>query len=63
MHVAQTWRMNEQRYSLKGHQCEKCGKVSFREVCPNCTKQEKTPVLTLVAESNSTPVVLQRAAR
>lgn len=38
MHVAQNWRINAQRYSMKGHRCEKCQKVSFppREVCPYC---------------------------
>ena len=38
MHVAQNWRINAQRYSMKGLRCEKCQKVTFppREVCPYC---------------------------
>jgi uncharacterized OB-fold protein len=42
MNIAQNWRLNEQRYALKGARCEKCDKVSFppREVCPHCREEE-----------------------
>ena len=38
MHIAQNWRINAQRYAMKGLRCEKCQKVTFppREVCPYC---------------------------
>lgn len=38
MHIAQNWRINAQRYALKGLRCEKCQQVTFppREVCPYC---------------------------
>jgi uncharacterized OB-fold protein len=38
MHVAQNWRLNSQRYSMKGVRCENCQKVSFppREHCQHC---------------------------
>ncbi len=47
MHVAQNWRMNAQRYALKGVKCEKCGTLVFppREVCPSC-EQPKQYTLT-----------------
>ena len=69
MHIAQNWRLNAQRYALKGVRCEKCQKVSFppREVCPYCQNaganayqfpadQEHVLIVT-------EPVVLQRAGR
>jgi uncharacterized OB-fold protein len=38
MHIAQNWRINAQRYAMKGLRCETCQKVTFppREVCPYC---------------------------
>ncbi len=43
MNIAQNWRMNGQRYALKGTKCEHCGAVhaSPREICPNC--EARTP--------------------
>jgi uncharacterized OB-fold protein len=65
MHVAQNWRLNAQRYALKGVRCEICGKVSFppREICPHCqvaalnlkAAQEQIQVVVLAA-----PVALER---
>jgi len=42
MHIAQNWRLNAQRYALKGTKCAHCGKVSFppRPVCPHCEAQQ-----------------------
>jgi uncharacterized OB-fold protein len=61
MHIAQNWRMNGQRYSLKGIRCETCGKTIFpaRDVCPHCQGQVKrtAEVIAMV------PASMERAAR
>jgi uncharacterized OB-fold protein len=38
MNIAQNWRMNGQRYALKGNRCAQCGAVHAvpRTVCPEC---------------------------
>ncbi|MEP7286506.1 MAG: zinc ribbon domain-containing protein [Chloroflexota bacterium] len=67
MQIAQNWRLKNQRYALKGTQCQHCNKAIFppREVCPYC--EAKTPTLyevkreSLNLGANNTP--LQRAAR
>jgi uncharacterized OB-fold protein len=65
MHVAQNWRLNGQRYALKGVRCTHCGQAIFppRTVCPHCRDTKTTadnitefPVVAL-------PVDLQRAGR
>jgi len=69
MHIAQNWRLNAQRYSMKGVRCEKCQKVSFppREVCPYCqatpANADPIPVEQEQMIALSEPVVLQRAGR
>jgi uncharacterized OB-fold protein len=64
MHIAQNWRINGQRYALKGARCEKCQKVSFppREVCPYCAANHAAayPLTHEVIEMPEV-VVLQRA--
>ncbi len=67
MHIAQNWRINAQRYSMKGHRCEKCQKVTFppREVCPYCAA---TNVIDFSASDSRVielpeALVLQRAGR
>lgn len=37
-HIAQNWRINAQRYALKGSRCEECQVVAFppRQVCTSC---------------------------
>ncbi len=44
MNIAQNWRLNGQRYALKGVKCELCGTVAFppRQIC---TCQSKQPQL------------------
>lgn len=41
MNIAQNWRLNGQRYALKGVRCEGCKQVLFppREVCPYCRER------------------------
>jgi uncharacterized OB-fold protein len=41
MNIAQNWRLNDQRYALKGVRCEGCNQVLFppREVCPDCRER------------------------
>jgi uncharacterized OB-fold protein len=69
MHIAQNWRLNAQRYSMKGVRCEKCQKVSFppREVCPYCqatpASADPIPVEQEQMFALPEPVVLQRAGR
>jgi uncharacterized OB-fold protein len=69
MHIAQNWRLNAQRYAMKGVRCEKCQKVSFppREVCPYCqaanANADPFPVEHEQVVVLSEPVVLQRAGR
>ncbi|HVO42802.1 MAG TPA: zinc ribbon domain-containing protein [Aggregatilineales bacterium] len=62
MHIAQNWRLNGQRYSLKGARCQHCDKVIFpaRDVCPYCQQQtvkESTEPIAIAT------IVLERAAR
>lgn len=42
MHIAQNWRLNNQRLTLNGLKCEKCGHVQFppRENCPVCQRED-----------------------
>ena len=64
MHIAQNWRMNGQRYSLKGIRCENCDKVILpvRDICPHC--QESTSnKRTVEIVPATTDMVLERAAR
>lgn len=44
MHIAQSWRLNAQRYQLVGEKCPACGHFIFppRDVCPECTAEAKT---------------------
>ncbi len=66
MHVAQNWRLNAQRYALKGVRCEICGKVSFppREICPYCQEAAlKAAQGQIQAVVLAAPVVLERVAR
>lgn len=67
MHIAQNWRLQAQRYALKGTKCAHCGKVSFppRDVCPHCQSQQAT-VYEFARTTNNTisePVALPKAAR
>ncbi|RME43255.1 MAG: Zn-ribbon domain-containing OB-fold protein [Chloroflexi bacterium] len=45
MHIARTWRVKKQRYSLKGEVCHHCGSHVFppRDVCPECSKPAYDP--------------------
>lgn len=54
MHIAQNWRLNGQRYALKGTKCENCQRAIFppREVCPYCASIEAKAQ----AASNAQPV-------
>ena len=72
MHIAQNWRINGQRYAMKGARCEKCQKVSFppRAVCPYCAAERNAenniinyPVADDKVIAMPEPVVLQRAGR
>jgi hypothetical protein len=69
MHIAQNWRLNAQRYTMKGVRCEKCQKVSFppREVCPYCQANQAVadpfPVEHEPGIVLPEPVVFQRAGR
>lgn len=38
MHVAQNWRVNAQRYTMRGNYCAQCDSLIFppRAVCPYC---------------------------
>jgi uncharacterized OB-fold protein len=70
MHVAQNWRLNAQRYAMKGVQCEKCQRVLFppREVCPHCAALEATANNTtghsnILMLPELREIVLQRAGR
>ena len=66
MHIAQNWRLNGQRYAMKGVRCETCQKVIFppREVCPYCGANLKAVAsIDLHADQSSEAGVLQRAAR
>jgi uncharacterized OB-fold protein len=62
MHVAQNWRLNGQRYAMKGVRCEKCEKNIFppREVCPYC-QQAAQEAVTLSLHTATER--LERAAR
>ncbi len=71
MHIAQNWRLNAQRYSMKGVRCEHCQRVLFppREVCPYCAADENNAVDN-AADQNRIIVlpelresILQRAGR
>jgi uncharacterized OB-fold protein len=63
MHVAQNWRLNGQRYAMKGVRCEKCEKNIFppREVCPYCQKAAQDAAVTLSLQPQTAR--LERAAR
>ncbi len=63
MNIAQNWRLNAQRYALKGAQCEHCGTVTFpaREVCPNC--QAKQPQLYHFAQAVALPESIELPER
>jgi uncharacterized OB-fold protein len=68
MHVAQNWRLNAQRYAMKGVRCEKCQTVLFppREVCPHCAAleaQKNAEQNTILVLPELREVVLQRAGR
>jgi uncharacterized OB-fold protein len=70
MHVAQNWRLNAQRYAMKGVRCDKCQSVLFppREVCPHCAALEAaaavvTAQANLIALPDLREIVLQRAGR
>lgn len=45
MQTARHWRTRNQRYSLTGEVCEKCGSKIFppRDICPDCDAPAKTP--------------------
>lgn len=45
MNIAQNWRMNGQRYALKGKHCATCGsyQATQREVCPQCEAKHAQP--------------------
>jgi uncharacterized OB-fold protein len=68
MHVAQNWRLNAQRYALKGVRCENCQKAIFppREVCPHCAAAEQAaniPINVIVLPELRGETILQRAGR
>ena len=67
MHVAQNWRLNAQRYALKGVRCHHCQKVIFppREVCPYCAAAEQAalPTNIIVLPEPRGEILLQRAGR
>ncbi len=66
MHIAQTWRLKNQRYAMKGVKCENCQKAIFppREVCPYCaSNQTAAYVLELPRTMSTAEVSLERAAR
>ena len=44
MEIARYWRMNSQRYNLKGTICAHCGRLSFspRVVCAYCQNESAT---------------------
>ena len=62
MHIAQNWRMNGQRYSLKGIRCENCDKVILpvRDICPHCQQLTAKRAIEIVP---TTGLILERAAR
>jgi len=62
MHIAQNWRMNGQRYSLKGIRCENCDKMIFpvRDICPHCQQSATKRSVEIIT---TTALVLERAAR
>jgi uncharacterized OB-fold protein len=43
MELSRHWRLHNQRYSLVGEECDKCGAKLFppRDVCPECSKPAK----------------------
>jgi len=45
MQIARYWRLRNQRYSLVGEVCNKCGAKIFppRDVCPECAKPAYEP--------------------
>ena len=45
MQIARYWRLRNQRYSLVGEVCNKCGAKLFppRDVCPECAKPAYEP--------------------
>ena len=66
MHIAQTWRLKNQRYEMKGVKCENCQKAIFppREVCPYCASNRTVAyVLELPHTLTATATSLERAAR
>ena len=69
MHVAQNWRLNAQRYAMKGVRCEKCQTVLFppREVCPHCAALEAANNTTehsnVIVLPELREIALQRAGR
>lgn len=42
MEIARYWRLNQQRYQLKGNVCTSCGKPFFppHPVCDNCQQAD-----------------------
>ncbi len=69
MHIAQNWRLNAQRYAMKGVRCEKCQTVLFppREVCPHCAAleaaAESKAADNIIVMPELREMVLQRAGR
>ena len=65
MHIAQNWRLNGQRYAMKGVRCETCQKVIFppREVCPYCGANLKAVATIVELNQPADNSGLQRAAR
>ncbi len=68
MHVAQNWRLNAQRYAMKGVRCEKCQTVIFppREVCPHCAALEAAAakaIENVIVLPELHEIALQRAGR
>ena len=66
MHVAQNWRLNGQRYAMKGVRCENCQKYLFppREVCPHCQARNAAAYQNEQPRIVSLPTsAIERAAR
>jgi uncharacterized OB-fold protein len=45
MELANHWRLRQQRYSLQGEECDRCGARLFppRDVCPHCSQPAHEP--------------------
>ena len=65
MEIARYWRLNAQRYSLRGNVCHNCGKpnISERPVCDACGSHIRAEHMDELPASQSLTTPAQVAAK